>query len=401
MMQKDLPGPGPGARPRPNPAFRITGPVAVAAALALALLATALGGARAAPAVLEGDFASAIVIDAETGMTLVAVNERAKRQPASMVKMMTELIVLERLQKGDLSMAEPVRVSALASRMGGSQVYLAHNEEFPLEELLHALAIHSANDAAQALAEHVAGSSDAFIDLMNLRATELGMTDTVFRTVHGLPPASKQEPDLTSARDMAILGRELIRHPEALEWASTATMPFRDGKFTLYNPNKLVGKYRGLDGIKTGYTVPAGFCVTASAVQMGKRLISVVMGCPSDKVRANETTRLLTYGFNLFIQVPVLAGDGQPLDALVAVKGGKVKEAPVAAGAELVVSVPRDRTGDVVVEYRLQDDAAAPLTAGTEVGHAVALLDGIELGRVPVVLAQDVVKGNWLDRLFR
>lgn len=401
MMQKDLPVPDRRAHPRPTPAFPAFLPRAATAALALALLAVALGGAQAAPAVLDGDFASAIVIDAETGMTLVAVNERAKRQPASMLKMMTELIVLERVQKGDLSMDELVRVSALASRMGGSQVYLAHNEEFPVEELLHALAIHSANDAAQALAEHVAGSSDAFVDLMNLRAKELGMTDTVFHTVHGLPPGWKQEPDITSARDMAILGRELIRHPVAVEWASTQTMPFRDGKFTLYNPNKLVGKYRGLDGIKTGYTEPAGFCVTASAVQMGKRLISVVMGCSSDKARANETTRLLTYGFNLFTQVPVLAGDGQPLEALVAVKGGKVKEAPVTAGAELVVSVPRDRTGDVVVEYRLQEDAAAPLAAGTEVGQAVALLDGIELGRVPVVLAQDVAKGNWLDRLFR
>lgn len=373
----------------------------VVAAVAVILLAVALPAAQAAPAVLEGDFASAIVIDAETGVTLVAVNERARRQPASMVKMMTELIVLERVHKGDLDMAEMVRVSARASRIGGSQVYLAHGEEFPVEELLHALAIHSANDAAQALAEHVAGSSEAFVDLMNLRAKELGMADTVFRTVHGLPPARDQEPDLTSALDMAVLGRELIRYPEAVEWASTQTMPFRDGKFTLHNPNKLVGRYRGLDGIKTGYTVPAGFCVTASAVQMGKRLISVVMGCSTDKVRANETTRLLSYGFNLYTQLPVLAADGQPLDTLLAVKGGKLKEAPVTAAAALVVSVPRDRTGDVVVEYRLSAAAEAPLAAGTEVGRAVALLDGIELGSVAVVVAQDVVKGNWLDRLFR
>ena len=375
-------------------------PAALVLALLAALTATP-APAPAAPAVLEGEFASAIVVDAETGMTLVAVNERAKRQPASMLKMMTELIVLERIAKGDVAMDDVVRVSAHASRMGGSQVYLAHNEEFSVEELLHALAIHSANDAAVALAEHVAGSADAFVDLMNLKAGELGMTDTVFHTVHGLPPAWKQEPDLTSARDMAVLGRELVRYPEALEWASTKTMPFRGGEFTLYNPNKLVGTYRGLDGIKTGYTGPAGFCVTASAVQMDKRLISVVMGCPTDYARANETTRLLSYGFNLYTQLPVLAADGEPLEPLLTVRGGKAGEAKVAAGADLVVSVPRDRTGDVVVRYELPDEAEAPLAAGTEVGRAVAVLDDIELGSVPVVVAEDVAKGNWLDRLFR
>jgi len=353
------------------------------------------------PAVLKGDFASAIVVDAETGMTLVAVNERAKRQPASMLKMMTELLVLERVQKGDLHFDDPVKVSAKASKMGGSQVYLAQGEVFTVEELLHALAIHSANDAACALAEHVAGSTDAFVDLMNLRAKELGMTDTVIHSVHGLPAGRGQKPDLTSARDMSILARALIKHPEALEWASTKTMPFRDGKFTLYNPNKLVGTYRGLDGLKTGYTEPAGFCVTATAVQMGKRLISVVMGCSSDRARANETTRLLTYGFNLYTQMPVIAADGSPLPAVLVVHGGKEKEAAITAADSLVVNVPRNRTDDVTIEYRLPEAADAPIAAGTEVGRAVAVLDGIELGSVPVVVAEDVVKGNWLDRLFR
>jgi D-alanyl-D-alanine carboxypeptidase (penicillin-binding protein 5/6) len=379
---------------------RVRPALVIALALA-AVLALAGPAAAGEPAVLEGDFASAIVIDAETGVTLVAVNERARRQPASMLKMMTELIVLERVGKGDIAFDDVVRVSAKASRMGGSQVYLAHNEEFTVRELLQALAIHSANDAACALAEHVAGSTDAFVDLMNLRARELGMTDSEFHSVHGLPAGRGQEPDLSSARDMAILGRELVAYPEALEWASTAKAPFRDGKFTLTNPNALVGKYRGLDGIKTGYTTAAGFCVTASAVQMGTRLISVVMGCPRDADRANETTRLLSYGFSLYTRLPVLAGDGAALDRVLSVRGGKVTEAPLAAAAELVVNVPRDRTGDVVLEVRVPEDAEAPLAAGTEVGQAVALLDGIELGSVPVVVAADVAKGNWLDRLFR
>jgi D-alanyl-D-alanine carboxypeptidase (penicillin-binding protein 5/6) len=354
----------------------------------------------ASPVTLSGDFKSAIVIDAETGLTLVAANENQRRQPASMLKMMTELIVLEHMAEGELKLDDPVKVSAKSSKMGGSQVYLKHGEIFTVEELLHALAIHSANDAAVALAEHVAGSTDAFIDLMNMRAQDMGMANTEFHTVHGLPPGWRQEPDMTTARDMAILGRELVQYPQALKWASTKTAPFRDGKFTLYNPNKLVGNYRGLDGIKTGYTGPAGFCVTASAIQKGKRLISVVMGCSTDKARATETTRLLTYGFNTYKQVPVIAAAGEVLPDLVAVKGGKKKKVSVAYGESLTVSVPKNREGDLVIQNEISQPVQAPLILGQEVGRAVVLLDGLELGSVPIVTMEEIAKGNWLNRLM-
>jgi D-alanyl-D-alanine carboxypeptidase (penicillin-binding protein 5/6) len=354
----------------------------------------------ASPVTLTGDFKSAIVIDAETGLTLVAANENKRRQPASMLKMMTELIVLEHLAEGELKLDESVKVSAKASKMGGSQVYLKHGEIFTVEELLHALAIHSANDASVSLAEHVAGSTDAFIDLMNMRAQDMGMADTEFHTVHGLPPGWKQEPDMTTARDLAILGRELVQYPKALEWASTKTAPFRDGKFTLYNPNKLVGNYRGLDGLKTGYTAPAGFCVTASAIPKGKRLISVVMGCSTDKARATETTRLLTYGFNMYKQVPVIAAAGEALPDPVAVKGGKKKKVIVAYGESLTVSVPKNREGDLVIQNEISQPVQAPLTLGLEVGRAVVLLDGLELGSVPIVTMEEIAKGNWLNRLL-
>ncbi|MFH2052366.1 MAG: D-alanyl-D-alanine carboxypeptidase family protein [bacterium] len=365
--------------------------------------AAAEGGGEtiaAGPAVLTGNFKSAYVIDADTGLPLVATNERERRQPASMVKMMTELLVLERVAEGDLSFDDVVRVSAKSSRMGGSQVYLKHGEEFTLRELLMALAIHSANDAAVALAEYLAGSVAAFVDLMNLRAADLGMTDTEFHSVHGLPPGRDQQPDLTSARDMAVLGRELIRHPEALEWSAIETAPFRNGEFTLHNPNKLVGKFRGLDGIKTGYTGPAGFCVTASAVQKGKRLISVVMGCETDNGRAVETTRLLSLGFNMYQQVDVVPVAGAELPQEHPVKGGKTKTVPLVYAEALTVSVPRGREADVLLKYDVPDDLTAPLPAGTEVGRAVAVLDDIELGAVGVKTKQEVLKGNWLNRLF-
>ena len=293
-----------------------------------------------------------------------------------------------------------VRISAKASNMGGSQVYLKHNTEFPVEDLLRALAIHSANDAAVALAEHVAGSTEAFVDLMNMKARDLGMLDSEFHSVHGLPPGWGQKPDLTTAYDLTLLARELIKHPKALEWSSTRTAPFKNGTFTtLYNPNKLVGRFRGLDGLKTGYTGPAGFCVTATAVQQGKRLISVVMGCSSDKARATETTRLLSYGFNAYQQVPVVSSAGELLDQEIKIQGGKKKTAPLAYGESLTISVPRGRQGDLVIENRLPETVQAPLAKGEKVGDAVILLDGRELGRVPLVLAAEVEKGNWWNRL--
>ncbi len=353
-----------------------------------------------APASLTGDFKSAIVIDAETGLVLVDTDSHKRRQPASMLKMMTELIVLEHVADGDIKLDDPVTVSARSSNMGGSQVYLKHGEVFPVEELLQALAIHSANDAAVALAEHVAGSVEAFVDLMNMKAQDLSMKNSEFHSVHGLPAGYGQSPDLTTAEDLAILGRELIKHPQVLQWASTKTAPFRDGKFTLYNPNKLVGKFRGLDGIKTGYTGPAGFCVTASAVQKGKRLISVVMGCSSNQARATETTRLLTFGFNAYQQVNIIPMAGEVLPEPVAVKGGKFSTVEVKYGAALSVMVPRNREDQLVVENRLPEKVEAPLPAGQEVGQAVVLLDGVELGRVPLVLAEELPKGNWWNRLL-
>jgi D-alanyl-D-alanine carboxypeptidase (penicillin-binding protein 5/6) len=353
------------------------------------------------PVAMTGDFKSAIVIDADTGLTLVATNPDDRRQPASMLKMMTELIVLERVAEGDVKLDEMVEVSAKASKMGGSQVYLKHGTRFSVEDLLRALAIHSANDAAVALAEHVAGSTEAFVDLMNMRAQDLGMHNSEFHSVHGLPPGWKQSPDMTTARDMAILGRELIKHPSALEWASTATAPFENGTFKkLYNPNKLIGKFRGLDGIKTGYTGPAGFCVTASAVQKGKRLISVVMGCSTDKARATETTRLLSYGFNAYRQVAVVPAAGALLPDPIKLGGAKKKTAPLAYGAGLTLSVPRGREDDIEEQHLLPEKVEAPQPKDTRVGAAVFLLDGQELGRVPLVLAEEVEKGNWWNRLL-
>jgi D-alanyl-D-alanine carboxypeptidase (penicillin-binding protein 5/6) len=367
--------------------------------LTLCAPAAAPAADNPAPDRVTGDFVSAIVLDVGTGMILEAQREHERRQPASMLKMMTELVVLEHIGRGALTLDDTVTVSTNASKVGGSQVYLKQGEQFTVRDLLMALAIHSANDAATALAEHVAGSTAAFVGLMNARARELNMNNTEFHSVHGLPAGRGQLPDLSTAYDMTLLARELLKHPEALEWGSKAEAPFRGGTFTLHNPNKLIGKFRGLDGLKTGYTKPAGFCVTATAEQQGQRLLSVVMGCSNNKARASETARLLTMAFNMFEPVKIIDGPGAALPIMLAVKDGKEREVPVTYGESLTVSVPRGRRADLVIDTDLLKQAQAPLAAGAEVGRALVKLGDRLLGSVPIVTMQAAPRGNWFHRL--
>jgi D-alanyl-D-alanine carboxypeptidase (penicillin-binding protein 5/6) len=352
-------------------------------------------------AIVSGDFATAITVDAQTGDILFARNPHLQREPASMVKMMTELLVLEKIAAEQLALTDSVEVSGNSSRTGGSQVYLKEGERFTVDELLMALAIHSANDAAVALAEHVAGSTEGFVDLMNIRAQELGLSETVFRSPHGLPPGRGQLPDMSSAYDMAQLGRTLIQHPEAQRWGSTAEAPFRDGTFTLHSPNAMVGKFRGLEGIKTGYHKEAGYCVTASATRQGKRIIAVVMGASSNKSRAAEASRLLTLAFNLYTDVKLVAREKQPLDELQAIKGGKVRTVGLAFAKPLTVSVRRDQASAVTLERELPKQIKAPVTQGQAIGKAVAKLDGRVLGEVSIVAVAAVPRGNIFQRLFQ
>ncbi|MBK9474320.1 MAG: D-alanyl-D-alanine carboxypeptidase [bacterium] len=377
------------------------------ALLGLLLTATLIMGAATtvsaaeslAPARVTGDFASAIVLDVNTGMILEAYREHERRPPASMLKMMTELVVLERIEAGVLTLDDIVTVSGNAAKVGGSQVYLKDGEQFTVRDLLMALAIHSANDAATALAEHVAGSTAAFVELMNAKARDLNMNNTEFNSVHGLPPARGQRSDISTAYDMTLLARELLKHPESTEWGSMAEAPFRGGQFTLHNPNRLIGKFRGLDGLKTGYTKPAGFCVTATAEQNGQRLLSVVMGCSTNNARASETTRLLTMAFNMFEPVKIIDGPGDALPQMLAVKDGKVREVQVTYGEALTVSVPRGRRADLVIEREITEQATAPLAAGAEVGRALVKLGDRLLGSVPIITMQEAPRGSWFHRL--
>jgi D-alanyl-D-alanine carboxypeptidase (penicillin-binding protein 5/6) len=252
-------------------------------------------------------YVSALVVDADSGKILFEDNAETVVYPASVLKIMDMLVIFDQLEQGKVQLDQMVQVTKEASRMGGSQVYLDPSEQFSVEDLLYALAVQSANDAAVALAIHVAGSVDGFVALMNKKAEELGMKDSIFYSVHGLPPSKGQKPDQTTARDLALLGRELARRPAIFTYTSTTERPFRDGKFIMRNHNHLLGMVNGCDGFKTGYFQAAGFSIVATAQRDGVRLIAIVMGSKDRKVRDAKASELLAKGFALVPSKPVAA----------------------------------------------------------------------------------------------
>ncbi|MEJ2056658.1 MAG: D-alanyl-D-alanine carboxypeptidase [Desulfofustis sp.] len=262
------------------------------------LAAQPLWGARAKIETISQDpYISALLIDADTGKILLDENSTAKAYPASVLKLMVLKVILDRIEAGSLALDEMVQVTREASRMGGSQVYLDPKEQFPVEDLLYALIVQSANDAAVALAVHVAGSKDAFVALMNEKAAALGMNDTTFYSVHGLPPSEGQKPDITTARDLAILARELSKNPDVFKYTGARERDFRNGEFIMRTHNKLLATVDGCDGFKTGYFKAAGFSIVATARRGGVRIIAVVLGSLDRKVRDAKAAELIAVGF--------------------------------------------------------------------------------------------------------
>lgn len=366
---------------------------AIVAVAALAGLLAAVPSV--APAQDEDDrFAARLLIDAESGTTLFESAPHLRRPPASMVKMMVMLLTMERIADGRLSLDDDVRTSAWASRMGGSQVYLRQGEVFPLRDMLRAIMIASANDAAVAVAEHVAGSVPAFVDLMNARAKELGLQDTVYRSVHGLPEKSAADDDVTSAADLARVARELLAFDQVRTWASTPLSTFRNGTFQLTNTNRLVRSYRGINGMKTGYHRRAGFGVTATATRDGFTLVAVVLGAKVRKACFDEAARLLTYGFESF-RVVMAARAGEPIGTVVPVEGGEVAEILALPTSNLRVVVRRKGDMGPQVEARLPRLVSAPVEEGQHLGELVILNDEEVLGRTELVADRSVPATGW------
>jgi D-alanyl-D-alanine carboxypeptidase (penicillin-binding protein 5/6) len=362
---------------------------ALAIALALAVTGLCVGEPALAarlqprqPNPLAPATPSWIVIEATTGDVLSAQDPDRPGAPASMTKMMLALLVMEAVKGGQLKLTDPVQTSALASKMGGSQVYLKQGETFSVEEMMQALLIGSANDAAAALAERLTGSVEATVARMNERAAELKLTHTRFASVHGLPPSPGQEGDVTTPRDMALLAQALVRFPEILRWTSTQEAPFRNGAFMLQNSNHLIGRFPGADGLKTGHFSHAGYNVTATAKRGDLRLIAVIMGEPTNRARFSEAARLLGEGFTRYVQVTV-AKAGSPVGDEMWLPRARTAFRPV-VGKDVQVSVKREDRDALRTVVEITKGLRAPVRKGQPVGTLIVRLGDRDLVRAPV-----------------
>jgi D-alanyl-D-alanine carboxypeptidase (penicillin-binding protein 5/6) len=326
-----------------------------------------------APAVM---YHAALLEDADTGRVLYAVNQNLSWPPASMAKMMLLLVTTDAIKSGRLSYNTPVRISYRSAMTGGSRLGLREGQVYPLGELMKAALIKSANDAAVAIGETVGGGSiDGAVRLMNAKAAQLGMTDTHYETVDGLPPRPMHDVDRTTALDLATLARALIHTTNLLQWSSLRTAEFDGGVAFLHNTNHLVGRYYGCDGLKTGFTYEAGFNLTATAKRGDMRLISVILGAPNNPERFIQSAKLLDWGFNNFEKVEVLHV-GQTLPAVVQLDNGQTIH-PVPEN-NLSILMPKRPPADIRYDYEGPSVVTGPLPAGTLLGK-VAVMDGSEV----------------------
>jgi serine-type D-Ala-D-Ala carboxypeptidase (penicillin-binding protein 5/6) len=342
---------------------------------------------------------SVLLMEAQTGAILFEKDIHKQRAPASMVKMMLMLLVMEKLHAGELHPSDAIAATAQASKMGGSQVYLREGEIFTLEEMMQAIAIASANDACVAIAEHISGTIEGFLELMNERAKALNMNDTHFETVHGLPPTNGNPGDLTSAHDMAVVARELIRYPDLLTWSATKESSLREGKFILTNTNKLVYQFPGVDGLKTGFHAQAGFNVTATAQRAGLRMIAVVMGAPSSTVRFDEARRLLALGFNNYKKVVVVRKDA-PVGPEIQVSGSTVRRVRAVAQEDVAVVIKKGMEKQLVTDIQVPKDLSAPAHRGQVIGEVRIKQQDQILANAVVVVPEEIPKVNLIWRLF-
>jgi D-alanyl-D-alanine carboxypeptidase (penicillin-binding protein 5/6) len=339
---------------------------------------------------------SAVLMCANTGQFIFEADSHTKRPIASVTKIMTMLLVMEALEQKKITLDDVVTASEHACSMGGTQVYLAVGEEFTVHELLKAVAVRSANDASVALAEHIAGSEGVFVALMNEKAKALGMNNTNFLDCTGLT----DEGHYSTAHDIALMALEITRkHPLIFEYTTIRHDTFRNGTFDLDNTNHLIGKYRGITGLKTGMTNASGYCLAATASRDGLDLISVVLGSETNNIRFQETTKILDYGFSSFEVLQVnrkgmMAGD-------VNVRKGMDVTVPVAYKDNEAILLKRGQKDKLKEEIRLPGYLDAPVAAGENGGEVVYTLENEVVKKVPLVTTGDVPKATWLKMFWR
>ncbi|AGL01980.1 D-alanyl-D-alanine carboxypeptidase family protein [Desulfoscipio gibsoniae] len=346
-------------------------------------------------ATMETTAEAAVLMDAATGKVLWSKEQDKELPMASVTKIMTMLLACEALDQGKISLKDRVTVSENAWSMGGSQIYLEPGEEMGMEDMLISVAVGSANDASVAVAEHIAGSEEAFVEMMNNRAKELGCRHTRFANPTGLPA----ENHYTSAHDMAIILRQALTYPQFTKISSIYRYDIRGGDFVLWNTNKLLKWYEGVDAGKTGWTNEAKYCLAATAKRDGLRLISVVLGTPEPRSHFRETIKIFNYGFARYEAVH-FAQRGERIK-IVNVSKGTIDQVGVIAGADIAMAVPRGQKQNYKGKALLPEEIIAPLNKGQKVGEFVLLEGEKEVQRVPLLAQNQVGRASVFRQMHK
>jgi len=340
-----------------------------------------------------------LLMEADTGTVIFEKNAEEERQVASVTKLMTLLLLLERIEQGQMQLTDSVTVSKTAAGTTGSTALLDAGAVYPVEDLLRATIIASGNDSAVALAEHAAGSEGAFVTLMNKKAAEMGLKNTVYANCTGLPAAGQH----TCARDVAAIAREVCRYPLyftfSSQWLSQIKHP--SGRVTdLTNTNRLVRFYADCDGLKTGSTNEAKYCLAATAQRNGMRLIAVALGAPTSQKRFDDARAMLDYGFGAYQRTQVISA-GELTGCRVPVTRGAQDSVDVAVGKGLSMLLRPGQAEQLSIELHLPESIQAPLPAGTEIGTVRVLLSGTAVAELPAVTAQEVRLPGYLEGFYR
>ena len=371
--------------------------------LAIALLFIPIVSAHAEQPKVElaTEARSAILIERDTGAILYEKNAHEPLPPASMTKIMTMLLIMEAIDQGKLKLDERVRASEYAASMGGSQIFLEPGEEMTVDDLLKGVAIGSGNDAAVALAERIAGSEEAFVHMMNEKAKQLGIKHTTFENATGLPAKNHY----STAYDMAMMAKELLKYDLITKYTGTYEDYLRehtDKKFWLVNTNRLVKFYPGVDGLKTGYTSEAKYCLTATAKKGNMRVIAVVFGAPTPKARNAQITKMLDYAFSHYETKP-LYKKGETIAMLPVSKGKKKAVAAVTSEPISVLLQKGEKSEAVKTTWKLNKKVKAPVKKGDVLGMLVVKKDGAVIAKSPLVAKEQVEEANmweFFKRMF-
>lgn len=341
---------------------------------------------------------SALLMDVATGTVLYESNAHEQLSPASVTKVMTMLLIMEAIDSGKIGWDDMVTASEAAAAKGGSQIYLKAGETMSVSDMLKSIAVSSANDCACAMAEHIAGSESAFVDMMNARAKELGMNDTNFVNCTGLDDGADAANHKTSAYDIALMSRELLKNHPAIKNYTTIWMDtVRNGTFGLSNTNKLIRFYSGATGLKTGFTSGAGYCLSASAMRDGMELIAVVMGCDTSQNRNAACKSMLDYGFANFAVVSPELTEAEP----VPVKLGKAASVDAVLGDAASLLIDKAQKSSVTVELQMEQSVTAPVSQGQRLGTLTMKAGEQVLSQIPLVAAESVDRLSWGDLFGR